>query len=669
MAFISTVVRPGGLFTETRSTFSKSWKSRPVRPHGFEAYRVSIPRRLKCPTLSAFEHAAQANGTGLKSGALDDSLSRSEILSQVLQFASPSRVILIASLMSTFLLSLSNMVLPLVFGRVLDAVTLLSSMSSKTSSTIAVSRLLKANFILVICYAWSSILQMIDAVLLKTASERVVITIRKRVFSSLIRADISVFDSVSVSDFISRLSTDTVVLQRVLSDDVSKILQGFTEILVALILLFWLSIRLASILTVCIPIGIAAAMFYGARTAAYARDFSSATAGASATASEFLTGIRTVKVCTREEHAENTYANRLQSVMRLAIRSAWADGLLRSWNKLLFGVSSAVTFYFGGKLVLVGIMTVGTVVSSFIYASNINAGLIKLSTGVGELLRSSGSIHRILQIVRAVPIVECIRPSSGSPENTIPALTSALKHIRGSIEFRNVWFRYPESDRIVLRNVNMKIPVGSNVAIVGKSGGGKSTLTYLLARFYDPVQGEVGIDGTDLRSHNIRHVRKCVLGIVDQEPFLVSGTLADNIRFGREDASAADIESAATAAGVTEFASRFPDGLNTTIVKLSGGERQRIAIARCLVKRPKIIVLDESTSALDAKSEALVSKTINTLMENPQITVILISHRLASVKFCDQIYVFNEGEIVERGTHDELSSHNGEYMKLLAVAR
>lgn len=669
MAFISAVVRPRGLFAESRSTLTKSCKSSFVKRYGLKPYRVPVPRRLNCPTLSAFEYATQANGTGLKSDTRTDSLSRSETFRQVLEFASPSRPILTASLLSTFLLSLANMVLPLVFGRVLDAVTVLSSMNSRTSSTIAVSKLLKANCVLVLCYTFSSILQMIDTVLLKTASERVVITIRKRVFRSLIRADISVFDTVPVSDFVSRLSTDTVVLQRVLSDDVSKIIQGFTEILVALILLFWLSIRLASILTVCIPISVAAALFYGARTAAYARDFSSATAGASSTASEFLTGIRTVKVCTREEHAETTYANRLQSVMRLAIRSAWADGVLRSWNKLLFGVSSAVTFYFGGKLVLIGTMTVGSVVSSFIYASNINAGLAKLSTGVGELLRSSGSIHRILQIVRAVPIVECLRPSSASPENTISTITSGFKAIQGSIEFRNVWFRYPESERIVLRNINMKIPVGGNVAIVGKSGGGKSTLTYLLTRFYDPVQGEVRIDGTDLRLYDIRHVRKCVLGIVDQEPFLVSGTLADNIRFGREDASAADIESAARAAGVTEFARRFPDGLDSTIVKLSGGERQRVVIARCLVKRPKIIVLDESTSALDAKSEALVSETIKTLMENPQITVILISHRLASVKFCDQIYVFSEGEIVERGTHDELSSHNGEYMKLLAVAK
>lgn len=682
MAFISSAaVLPGGSFDNYRSAFISpynplKWCS--IKTGG----RVVLLHHLGPPSLSALRASISANkipfngipanetqaNEGRSTPDFSVPLSRNETIKHVLGFASPSRGMLFAALLAAFVFSLADMALPLVFGRVLDVVASLSTPLARTTPSLAASKLRKAICILIISYFGSSLLQMAETVLLKKSAAKIVSTIRNRLFSSLIRADIALLDSLPVSDFVSRLSTDTVVMQRVIADDVSKIIQGLTEVAVALTILFWLSAHLASILVICIPISLVAASLYGARTAVFAREFSSANANASATASEFLSGVRTIKAYTREEYAERTYESSLQNVIDSEIRSAWADGILRSWNKILFGLSSGTTFYFGGKLVMAGFMTVGAVVSSFIYASRINQSLAKLSLGVGEVLRSSGSIQRILRIVQTKPILECTQSNSTETDHSF-STKGHLVPMQGSIEFRNVWFQYPASERIVLRNINLQIPAGGNVAFVGKNGGGKSTMINLLLRFYDPVRGQVIIGGEDLRSKDIRYIRRNVIGVVDQEPFLVSGTLAGNIWFGWEDASAADVEDAARAVGVLDFARRFPNGLDSTIQKLSAGERQRVMIARCLIKRPKIVVFDESTSALDANSEALVSEAIGVLMRDPQITVILVSHRFTPVKYCDQIYVFGEGDIVERGNHGELLSRNGEYLRLFSVEK
>lgn len=625
----------------------------------FKSRRRLASLRCVHATIPTQEHNAPGQRDGPDT-ITSEPLTRGEIIRQVLKFASPSRGLLLLAFVAAFFSSIGNLLVPLVFGRVLDIISSASTTGSSTSLSSAASRLMKANWLLIFTYVGSAVLNFTEVTLMRIAAEKIAISIRTRVFSSLVRADIATLDASPVSDFVSRLSTDTAVLQRVIADDVAKVIQGFTELVVALGVLFWLSTSLALITAISIPITVITASIYGSRTAPLARSFSNATANASATASEVLTGIRTVKAFTREAYAEERYSMRLRDALYFAIRSAWADGFLRAWNKVAFGMNSVIVFQFGGMLVMKGFMTIGSVLSSILYASNVSAGLTKLSTGTGELIRSSGSIDRILRIVRTIPIVERPRENSAATE-----VQSAMK---GSIEFRDVWFQYPASERVVLKNVNLKIPAGGNVAFVGKSGGGKSTTTSLLARFYDPVRGQVIVGGEDLRTQDLRYVRECVIGLVDQEPFLVSGTLADNIRFGRDDASDAEIEDAARAAGVLEFSKRFPDGLDSMIQKLSGGERQRVMIARCLIKRPKIIILDESTSALDAKSEALVSETIEALMKDGGITVILVSHRLSAVKYCDQIYVFSDGEIVERGIHDELVSRDSEYAKLFKVA-
>ena len=519
-------------------------------------------------------------------------------------------------------------------------------------------------------YVIGACMQMVEVALMRIAGERVVASLRSRVFSSIVRADVETLDKSTTGDLMSRLSSDTTALQRVMTTDVVKMLQGALETLVACIMMAILSRQLAVMVYFMVPLSVFAGVLYGNRTSHLAKAVSTSLANASQVANEQLNGIKIVKSFARESFAERAYDEKVQDTLDLGRKSAWADGFLHGWNRLVFTVNTCAILLFGGRMVAAGNLTVGAMMAFVLYASNIMSALGKLSSGIGEVIRSGGAADRIMRILSTKPSIETrLSKKYADVGYGVDLTANGEESERGGVQFRNVSFKYPGVDRQILKNVDFEIPAGGSVAFIGSSGAGKSTTLSLLSRFYDPQEGEILLDGQSLKDYNLMDLRQNIVGIVSQEPYIITGTVADNIAFGRQGATREDIQEAAESAGVMDFAKKLPNGLDTFVTNLSGGEKQRLMIARCLAKKPVIMVLDEPTSALDRKSEALVNETIEKLIHDTDRTVILISHRLSTVKYCDQILVFDGGEIVEHGSHQELLDKNGAYRKLLNAVR
>ena len=497
---------------------------------------------------------------------------------------------------------------------------------------------------------------------MRIAGERVVASLRRKVFSTIIRSDVATLEKSSTGELVSRLSADTIALQRVMTTDVVQLLQGFLETCVACAMLLILCKPLAPIIFIVVPMSVLAGMRYGYHTAKLAKSLSSALAQASAVATEQMDGIRIVKSFAREGFAEAAYDTRVGEVLEFGHRSAWADGILQGWNRVVFTMNTCTILLLGGRLVAQGVLSVGGMMAFVLYSSHLTAALGKLSLGIGEVMRARGSADRILNLLGTKPVIE---KHISKQFADIGYGVDLRPRVSGDVSFRNVTFKYPSSDRVILRNLDFDIPAGGSVAFVGGSGAGKSTTSALLSRFYDPLSGEIFVDGKSLKDYDLRDVRQNIVGIISQEPYIISGTLADNIAFGRANASREEIEEAAEAAGVLAFAHKFPQGLDTVVTRLSSGEKQRVMIARCLAKKPQIMVLDEPTSALDRSSEAFVNETIERLIRDTKRTVILISHRLATVRCCEKILVFSNGEVVENGSHEDLVERGGAYCRLL----
>jgi ABC-type multidrug transport system fused ATPase/permease subunit len=317
------------------------------------------------------------------------------------------------------------------------------------------------------------------------------------------------------------------------------------------------------------------------------------------------------------------------------------------------GAIAAVMGY-GGRLVMQGVMSVGQLTSFLVYTLVVAVSFGALGDLWADFMRATGAAERVFELVDRVP--------------TIPAAGGIVPpHVDGSIELAHVDFAYPaRADVTVLSELDLRIDPGQVVAVVGSSGAGKSTIAALLSRLYDPTRGAVLLDGRDLRELDPHWLRRQI-GVVAQEPMLFSSTIGDNIRYGKVEATDAEVEAAARAANAHEFVSRFPQGYATRVgergVQLSGGQKQRVAIARAVLKNPKILVLDEATSALDAESEHLVQEALDRLLEGR--TTLVIAHRLSTVKNADRVLVLDGGRIVQQGTHAALVLEAGLYRKLV----
>ena len=486
------------------------------------------------------------------------------------------------------------------------------------------------------------------------AGEKTVKRLRERLFRQILSQEMAFFDGEKSGELVGRLSSDTAVLQNALSVNISMLVRALAQVLGGLVMLFMTSPVLTIFILVIIPpLGFLGARF-GRKVKAFSRETQDALASSMAVAEEGISGVRTVKAFGQETHETRRYQERLARTLELTTKKITAVAYFTNFATLMGLAALVFVVWYGGSQVIAGEMTVGTLTSFLLYVMTVGFSVGMLGSLWTDFMSALGASTRIFEILERNP-----RMQDG---------TTSEKILRGEIEFKNVAFSYPSRrDFPVLKGVSFSIRPQETVAVVGPSGAGKSTLVQLLMRFYDPQAGVVEVDGNDVRDYQLAQLRRS-LGLVSQEPVLVSESLFDNIRYGQPEASRDQVVAAAKLAFAHDFISQFPQGYDTLVgergVQLSGGQKQRVAIARALLTQPKILILDEATSALDAESEHLVQKALESLLG--KTTTLVIAHRLSTVKRADKILVMQDGAVVQVGTHHELM-HNtqGTYYKLI----
>ncbi|ODV84390.1 hypothetical protein CANARDRAFT_200974 [[Candida] arabinofermentans NRRL YB-2248] len=497
-------------------------------------------------------------------------------------------------------------------------------------------------------------------IILRVLGEKLVARLRSSIMKKTLRQDMEFYDTNKVGDLISRLSSDAYVVSRSVTQNMSD---GIKHAIVggsSITMMFLLSMKLSLVLLAFGPPLVFASYIYGMKIRAISRELQQATGSLTKVAEEQLNSIKTIQSFTAETKELRRYDDQIRDVFKISYKDALTNATFFASTGVLGNVTFLITLGFGTHLVMNGMMSVGDLTAYLIYTEYCGSATFGVANFYTDLFKGAGAASRLFELIDKEPTIEQVRGAK---------ITSS----RGHIKFDKVSFYYPtRPNNKVFDEISFEIKPGSNVCIVGPSGRGKSTIASLLLRFYNPTSGTIYIDGEDISKYSVHSLRSLV-GFVQQEPVLMPGTLADNIKYGLPSNTkvTSDMIEWAAAKADCDFINSFPEKFNTNIGPrgslLSGGQKQKIAIARCLIKNPPILILDEATSALDSKSESAINLTLANLLRDKSITTISIAHRLSTIEKCDEILVLGyDGKLVEQGKFRELyADENSRLYKLL----
>jgi len=492
----------------------------------------------------------------------------------------------------------------------------------------------------------------ISSYFLSILGQRAVFSIRNDLYMHLIDQDIEYFDRNRTGDLMSRLTNDVNALQKLISSDLLDIVTNIGVFIVVSIYMFAVNWQLTALLYITFPFFILITKFFSKKIRNVYRHVQRSMAEITNHLQDSLTSVRLMKSFTNEPFEAEKFNKNNESNMNANLNASYLSSMYSPLIEIVNSIGFAIVIVMGAWFAMEGEMTTGAIFAFVAYLRLVQKPITKVTKFIRELQQAAASYDRIMEVMHTEPSIKdkpnCMK----------------LPTIKGEVQYENVSFSY-DGKTPVLQDINLTLKQGKMTALVGSSGSGKTTISNLLQRFYDPTKGTIKIDKIPISDVSLQSLRKQIV-VVAQDIQLFSGTLKENIAYGYNDATDEEIKAAAKAANAHEFISQFQNGYLTQIgergVKLSGGQKQRISIARALLKNPNLIVLDEATAALDTESEKLIQESLSTLLYGK--TSLVIAHRLSTIRMADQIVVLEKGKIVECGTHDELIAKSGRYREL-----
>lgn len=588
-------------------------------------------------------------------------------LTFIFNYIKPYRKYFVGGLIFISLSAFSTMLFPFLMGKMIGAVSnkgfnMSPGMGSVLKTDFSFSdKQWPLNVTLALIFVQltvQTIFSFMRVYLLTKAGTNAVADLRRDLYGKMITLPMSFFSTQRVGELSSRISSDTGQIQDSVSFVFAEFIRGLLTLCIGLFGIFFFSTKLALIMLSIVPLIAVSAVIFGGKIRKMGRKETDMLAESGTVVQETLQGISVVKAFTGESIEKKRYGKSISSLIEFAVKNGVFRGFFVSF--IIFAVFGAIGFvvWYGVSMIQQGTMQLDSLVTFVIFSGFVGGTLGGFADMFGQLQKTIGATQRVRELIRM----------DGEDIKDTEAETDV--RIKGDIEFRDVEFSYPSRKEIqVLKGISFKASIGEQVAIVGGSGGGKSTIASMVMRFYDAEKGQIYIDGKPIKDYDLKYLRSQI-AYVPQDVMLFGGTIYENIVYGKPNASREEVVNAAEKANALKFIDSFPEKFDTVVgergIQLSGGQKQRIAIARAVIKNPAILVLDEATSALDSESELLVQEALDDLMKNR--TSLVIAHRLSTIRNADKIIVLDKGQIVETGKHEELLKiDNGVYKTLTGL--